>query len=332
MTTREERLSLDELGILCGTDRSVLGHGYLRHYDRAFSAMRDLPINIIEIGVAAGASVRMWQRYFTRAQIIGIDILEHCKRFEADRITIEIGSQANADFLRGIADRFPPTIVIDDGSHQADHILISLETLFPRVLPGGCYVIEDLFFHYGIDAERTRGSAPFAPQDLISNLVHQRLDAQFRPDELPDIGRMMNPYIDWIESISGSALIWKQQQRRLADLDQMEQLVEQCASAHNWYNFGCYLMRERAPVERALTVANRAVAMNPGEPLYHNLLGQIRERAGDLEGAISAREEAVRGFPSPYKERVMEKLNELYEERKRKALDAASAAAAGTTP
>jgi hypothetical protein len=320
MATSEERLSLDALGVLCGTDRSVLGHGYLRHYDRAFSAMRDLPINIIEIGVATGASVQMWKRYFTCAQIIGIDILEPCKRFETDRITIEIGSQADGDFLRRVADRFPPTIVIDDGSHQADHILVSLEHLWPKVLPGGCYVIEDLFFHSGSDAKVKRGSAAFAPQDLIRDLVHQRLGVEFVPERLADIGRKVYPHTDWIETVTGAALIWKQQ-RRLPYFDELEQVVEQCGTPSNWCNFGCYIMREHGPVERAMAAANRAIAMDPGQPLYHNLLSQVCERGGDLQAAINAQAEAVRLSSSPFKASAMERLN---------ALHAASANAAGT--
>ena len=35
-------------------------------------------------------------------------------------------------------------VIIDDGSHESEHILTSLKTLFPRLKTGGYYFIEDL--------------------------------------------------------------------------------------------------------------------------------------------------------------------------------------------
>ena len=72
-------LTLDEIGTLEGTDKSSLLADYLRHYEREFSYLRDEPINVIEIGVQGGSSLRMWERFFTRATLIGIDIDPSCK-------------------------------------------------------------------------------------------------------------------------------------------------------------------------------------------------------------------------------------------------------------
>ena len=38
--------------------------------------------------------------------------------------------------------------MLDDGSHIADHMRISLETLFPHLAPDGLYVVEDLHCAY----------------------------------------------------------------------------------------------------------------------------------------------------------------------------------------
>jgi hypothetical protein len=136
--TMMDDMSLNALGILCGTDKSDLGYGYLRHYERALAGFRDLPMNLIEIGVDNGASTRMWKRYFAKALIVGVDIQERCRAFEEDRIRIEIGSQADGEFIDGLVSKFPPTIIIDDGSHQAPHIIFTFERVFPALLPGGC--------------------------------------------------------------------------------------------------------------------------------------------------------------------------------------------------
>jgi len=39
-------------------------------------------------------------------------------------------------------------IIIDDGSHHGEHQLISFNTLFPLLSPGGFYIIEDCLCAY----------------------------------------------------------------------------------------------------------------------------------------------------------------------------------------
>ena len=54
-------LSLDEIGIETGTDKSSMHHGYLDFYEMFFETLRDKPVRILEIGVLGGASVMMWE-------------------------------------------------------------------------------------------------------------------------------------------------------------------------------------------------------------------------------------------------------------------------------
>jgi hypothetical protein len=66
--------SLDEIGLLEGTDKGSTTHGYPRHYDRILGHLRHEPITLLEIGIFPGASLRMWSRYFDVATIVGADI------------------------------------------------------------------------------------------------------------------------------------------------------------------------------------------------------------------------------------------------------------------
>ena len=56
------------------------------------------------------------------------------------------GSQANTTLLNEIVKEMPKKwdIIVDDGSHDYSHIITSFEYLWPHVVDGGLYVIEDL--------------------------------------------------------------------------------------------------------------------------------------------------------------------------------------------
>jgi len=80
--------------------------------------------------------------------IYSIDIYDKSV-LQEDRIKIFQGSQADEAFLKHICGQISPLdIIIDDGSHMVDHVLISLKTLFPFLREGGIYVIEDLATSY----------------------------------------------------------------------------------------------------------------------------------------------------------------------------------------
>jgi len=66
--------TLDQLGILTGTDKSSLERDYLRHYEALFSEWRDPPINVLEVGIAGGASLRIWPQFFSKATIVEIHV------------------------------------------------------------------------------------------------------------------------------------------------------------------------------------------------------------------------------------------------------------------
>lgn len=141
--------SLEVLGRKHGTDKITL-HGYHVWYERHFSAIRNERLTLLEIGVAGGASIRMWEDYFPQAQIIGVDCIPECKRFESAHTRIFIGDQANPDFLRHVAGDIgtPLTVVIDDGGHLMHQQQVALCVLFPFVRSGGFYVIEDIETSY----------------------------------------------------------------------------------------------------------------------------------------------------------------------------------------
>ena len=119
-------------------------------YDRHFADYRELPINILEIGVLKGGSMRLWEKYFPKANIYGIDIDEECQQYESDRTKIFIGDQGDVSFLRNIKATIPRIdIIIDDGSHHPYHQYLTFTKLFPKLLKdGGIYIVEDIECNY----------------------------------------------------------------------------------------------------------------------------------------------------------------------------------------
>ena len=126
---------------------------YLSIYDRYLSLYRDKTVRLLEIGIAGGGSFPMWREYFgVQAILFGIDVdPDSCKNAEALELDCHAraGSQADPHFLQSVvAEMGGLDIVIDDGSHIAEHQLASFKILFPLLSNGGVYVCEDLHTAY----------------------------------------------------------------------------------------------------------------------------------------------------------------------------------------
>ena len=122
-------------------------YGY--HYSQHLHSLRNLEtINMLEIGVSAGGSSRLWYDVFGAAlRYTGVDINPACAQFTDAALNIEIiiGSQLNKTFLGVICQNYGPfDVVIDDGGHTSQMIITSFEILWPCMRNSGIYVIEDL--------------------------------------------------------------------------------------------------------------------------------------------------------------------------------------------
>ena len=151
---------------------------YLDTCDRYLSSFRNRPIHFLEIGIADGGSFAVWRPYFgPDATIYGIDRDEACRgKIESMGLNCHarIGSQDDATFLLGVVeDMGGIEIVIDDGSHIAEHQCATFRTLFPLLEDGGLYICEDLhssywpYFHGG---HRRPGTFIELIKDMIDSI------------------------------------------------------------------------------------------------------------------------------------------------------------------
>jgi hypothetical protein len=116
---------------------------------------RTRPARIVEVGIASGGSAALLALVAQPARLVAIERDETPVGALASLITarsLPISAhygidQGDRERLRDIiADGFgsdPVDLVIDDASHLYEETRASFETLFPRLRPGGVYVIED---------------------------------------------------------------------------------------------------------------------------------------------------------------------------------------------
>ncbi len=143
---------LTPIALKFGTDKAS-SHHYTKNYDRHFREFKNLPVNILEIGIggdfdeeAGGASLKMWQEYFSKGNIYGLDIAKK-PLVKGQRIKTYVGSQADpvtiAKILNDVGEN-NLDIIIDDGSHRPEHVIASFLMLFQHLKHGGFYVVEDV--------------------------------------------------------------------------------------------------------------------------------------------------------------------------------------------
>lgn len=118
---------------------------------------RERPCAIVELGVREGGSTALLALVADPEVLLALDLEpEIPPRLEAfvrerglgDRVVTRFGTdQSDVEALRGFVDGHRPDVgfdlVIDDASHSLGPTRASFEVLFPRLRPGGTYIVED---------------------------------------------------------------------------------------------------------------------------------------------------------------------------------------------
>lgn len=120
-------------------------HGFTLIYEKYFNKLKNDYINILEIGINDGSSLKMWYEYFINAKILGLDI-NNKSSFNNERIKCNVLDQSKKEQLYQFANKNKILfdIIIDDGSHHISDQQLTLGFLFPMLKPGGIYIVEDL--------------------------------------------------------------------------------------------------------------------------------------------------------------------------------------------
>jgi len=153
--------SLKEIFLGSNTDK-LWRHGYHRYYETQLAPYRGVAgLRILEIGADSGISLGAWLQYFTNPAAVqgvayGVDA-EQAKQkacelmpAQCEKLTIYSLDQSDKAALKDMSDKNPEgwDIIIDDASHYPPHQIISFENLWPKIRPGGLYVVEDIESSY----------------------------------------------------------------------------------------------------------------------------------------------------------------------------------------
>lgn len=119
---------------------------YFEIYHRHLAKFINTEVHVCEIGIFGGGSLEMWRHYFgPKCHIYGVDIEPICKSYEQDGIRVFIGDQSDPAFWQRFRAQVPTLdIVLDDGGHQSEQQIVTLEALLSHLRPGGVYVCEDI--------------------------------------------------------------------------------------------------------------------------------------------------------------------------------------------
>lgn len=172
-----------------GTDKHA--HGYTRIYYELMKEFRNDTVNIFEIGIYFGASIKMWEEFFPNGKIFGIDngrivpgskvlvggrdgthvnimsaddvkllqpevVVEHVKYpwLENERVKCFTADQRSVKHLKNAFEYFKCDnfdVILDDGQHFQEHQQKSIGMLFSNVKSKKYYIIEDVVDYLTLD-------------------------------------------------------------------------------------------------------------------------------------------------------------------------------------
>lgn len=180
-------MTLDEIAIKHGCDKSSLKHDYCRIYEQYFKQIQPWFItagkefSLLEIGYggyddpdAGGESARMWAEAYPRINITITDI--HPKNKVPRRVKFEQVDVTKLpdEIISGYGKHSVYDIIIDDGSHLNADIIAAFKNLWPVLNPGGLYCVEDVhssYMDYYPDSSRVPGGDGTAMK-FFTDLTH----------------------------------------------------------------------------------------------------------------------------------------------------------------
>lgn len=155
-----------------GNDKGGKIHTYLETYDRLFEPFRN-GCTMLEIGLATGDSIRLWDRYFENSNIVGVDISLVFKREDYRNNVRLIETDATKPILLEYLKEFKFDLVCEDSTHVTVDQINIFNMLKPQMKVGSIYIIEDLL---ALDIEREKYLALHENVEILDMRSNGRFD------------------------------------------------------------------------------------------------------------------------------------------------------------
>ncbi len=125
-------------------------HSYLPVYEELLKPYRETANNVLEIGLFNGASLVLWESYFTKAKVFGIDcdIKPHGGMADLTPLipfyNISIGNAESKEDIKRFYKGIKFDVIIEDAGHDIEQQVRIYEVMKPYLAEGGIYIIEDV--------------------------------------------------------------------------------------------------------------------------------------------------------------------------------------------
>ena len=136
-------MSLIDLADNSRTDKNTV-HSYLPLYQDLLIHKKESALNVLEIGIYQGGSIKLWHDFFTNATVYGLDIMPMDSVWDTlknnERIVLHsCDAYDNVDKFNMKFD-----FMLDDGPHTLLSMIQFIKMYTPLMTDDGLFVIEDV--------------------------------------------------------------------------------------------------------------------------------------------------------------------------------------------
>ena len=143
-------MSLEEIVDNSRTDKNTV-HSYLPLYQKLLISKKETAKNVLEVGIYAGGSIKLWSDFFTNAIVYGLDIINIQNIWEGikynDKIILHTSIDAyNNDFFINnfLNKNIKCDFMLDDGPHTLESMKQFIRLYSQIMTDDGILIIEDV--------------------------------------------------------------------------------------------------------------------------------------------------------------------------------------------
>ena len=143
-------MSLEEIVDNSRTDKNT-AHSYLPLYQQLLIKKKETAKNVLEVGIYRGGSIKLWNDFFTNANVHALDIMDASNVWEEiknkERIKLYTSTDAyNEDFFNSyfLHENLKFDFLLDDGPHTIESMKQFIKLYTNIMTEDGILIIEDV--------------------------------------------------------------------------------------------------------------------------------------------------------------------------------------------